>query len=493
MSATRIEVIMPQMGEAITEATIMAWRKSVGDSIEEGETLLEISTAKVEVEIPAPASGVLSAILHKEGDTVPVDQIIALMLPPGSALDEIELNAAAEQAKAAPQPAPVAPAPTAAVVEIPVEKGKPRNGSSAPRKATPEPVSPVIAAEGANGSREGKQDDDSDAERERLIKRRSSPLVRSMARQLGIDITGIEGSGVHGRVTRRDLENFIASQKTLNDLAAKAEGSVATPRRMNPDPEVPPGALRLDTVSGPSDEPIILPPEEVAVSAMRRQIADQMVKSIINIPQAFTVHEVDFTQLERLRMRYRPTFESKFSARLTPLVFLIRAVTEALLQCPHINASWGGDRVILHRNVNIGLAVAIEGGLVVPVLKCVETQSLAGIARGIAELARRARSNRLKPSDMEGATFTITSPGQLGAEFAIPIVNRPQGGILHFAAIKKVPAVVTGPDGEDTIAIRQRAKLTLGIDHRLIDGWEADQFMVLVKSRIQKAEFNLPL
>lgn len=459
MPTSTIEVIMPQMGEAITEATISLWRKAEGDVVEEGEPLLDISTAKVEVELPAPESGILARRLFKEGDTVPIDTVIALLAPKGADISKIE--------------APAPNGPSKATIHEPVAASE---SVSAP---TPTPI--------ANRNHSAQDAREIAREREHLIKRRSSPLVRKMSQELGIDLDQVDGTGLHGRVTRKDLENHLAEQKALADAKHLL-------------PQQPPlrpakgrnGAMKMDTVAGPVPEATLLPPMEVTVPMMRRMIADQMVKSVQNIPQAFTIHEVDFTQLEKQRVRSKTLFEAQYGARLTPLVFLVRAVTDALLKCPYINASWGGDRIILHRNVNIGIAVAIRDGLVVPVLKGVETMSLAGIARGIADLAQRARENRLKPSDMEHATFTITSPGQLGATIGIPIVNRPQGGILHLGAIHKIPAVVTGADGEDTIAIRVRAMLTLGIDHRLIDGWEADKFMIHVKQRIQRAEFGLP-
>lgn len=462
MSTSTIEVIMPQMGEAITEATISLWRKAEGDVVEEGEPLLDISTAKVEVELPAPESGILARRLFKEGDTVPIDTVIALMAPKGVDLSKVEMPANNGPAKVQPAKPVEEPAPPVVA-----------------RTADPAPISrPAPSAQDAQ---------EIAREREHLIKRRSSPLVRKMSQELGIDLEQVDGTGLHGRVTRKDLENHLAEQKALAD----AKHMIPNQPTVRPAKERN-GALKMDTVVGPTPEAALLPPMEVTVPMMRRMIADQMVKSVQNIPQAFTIHEVDFTQLEKQRVRSKTLFEAQYGARLTPLVFLVRAVTDALLKCPYINASWGGDRIILHRNVNIGIAVAIRDGLVVPVLKGVETMSLAGIARGIADLAQRARDNRLKPTDMENATFTITSPGQLGATIGIPIVNRPQGGILHFGAIHKIPAVVTGADGEDTIAIRVRAMLTLGIDHRLIDGWEADKFMIHVKQRIQRAEFGLP-
>lgn len=441
---------MPQMGESVTEGTITAWRKHIGDYVEEGEALLDISTAKVEVEIPAPYSGVLSEILHYEGDTVDVDTVIARLAPKGS-----KVAVTSKQAAPAAAPAP---------------------------KTELKPQRP-------NGAQAAANREDVERERQHLLTRRSTPLVRNIAEKLGIDLDEIKGTGIHGRITRRDLDEYIQEQAAQQQAAGNEERPAKTFKRNEGLPKD--GAIRLDTVRGPEPNPVLLPPEEVKVSIMRRKIAEQMVRSVQNIPLAYTAHEVDFTQLEKIRIRAKSMFETHLNTRLTPLVFLIRAVTDALITYPSVNASWADDRILQHRNVNIGIAVAIKEGLVVPVLKCVETMSLGGISRGLLDLAKRARSNRLMPADMENATFTITSTGQLGATFAIPIVNQPQGAILHFGAIQKLPVVVPGPDGEDTIAIRQRAMLTLGIDHRIIDGWAADKFVLHIKERIQRADFDL--
>ncbi len=447
---TTTQVVMPQMGEALTEATIVTWRKAEGDLVEEDEPLLDISTSKVEVEVPAPASGRIARLLFAEGDTVPVDTVIALLVPGDVDPSTVEIAA-----------------PTALGDEE--DPGDSDGGTTA----------------------SGEESEDVEADRLQRKATRSSPLVRKMARELHVDLDRVSGSGAQGRVTRKDLEAYIAHNRPKDPPRIPAF-KPAVPAKAPLPPSVPSGAIKLDTVSGPAEASPLLPPEEVTVNHLRRQIADQMVRSVQDIPQAFTVHEVDFTLLERIRLRKKAVFESQFEARLTPLVFVVRAVADALLVCPYINATWAGDRIQLHQNVNIGIAVAVQDGLVVPVLKCVEAMSLAGIARGITELATRARAGQLTLEDMQHATFTLTSPGQLGAVLGIPIVNRPQGGILHFGAIRKVPAVIQGIDGDDTIAIRQRAMLTLGIDHRLIDGWEADRFMVAVKERIERADFELP-
>ncbi|CAN5369857.1 dihydrolipoamide acetyltransferase family protein [soil metagenome] len=463
-TAANIEVTMPQMGESITEATITKWRKNAGETIEEGEPLLDISTAKVEVEIPAPASGILAATLFNVGDIVPIETVIAVIAPPGT--DAASINASEIKRKA--QPKPETPVPT-----------------------EPKPI--ALSYNDDHHKMKGMtQPDKLEDDRSHLIKRRSTPLVRNIAQDLGIDLSGVAGTGIHGRVTKKDIESFIAEQKKMQNIQGTLPSLPVKIENNQPPARLRPGSVRMDTVSGPYQAMAQLASDNVPVSMMRRAIAENLTRSAQEIPHAYTVHEVDFSHLERVRVRYKPIFDQQFSTRLTPLVFLVSAVSDALLKFPSINASWAGDHILKHKHVSIGIAVAVREGLVVPVLKNVETMSLAGIARGLVDLATRARANQLKPGDMEGGTFSITSPGQLGAAFAIPIILPPQGAIIHMGAIQKTPTVVTGPDGEDSIAIRQRAMITLGIDHRLIDGWEADQFMVTIKERIQRADFGLP-
>ncbi len=480
-----VEVIMPQMGESIADATITNWRKQVGEPLEEEEPLLDISTAKVEVELPAPSAGVLARVFYPEGETVPVNTVIALISKNGMPAEN-ELPEAPAQA-AAPPATEEAPSEPAASTEPPpapkAESAPPPPKSAPPRKPESEPARPVQT----QAPRE-----ETERERQHLLRRRSTPLVRRIANEFGVDIAAVEGTGVHGRVTRKDIEQYIANQKEFQESSHEIPTTAPPKTYQRPGSLPPHGSLKLDTARGPFPKTPQLPPREIPVSVMRRHVAEQMVRSVQTIPQAYTVHEVDFTHLEKVRLRYKPVFEAQFDTRLTPLVFMISAVKDALLHAPSINSTWAEDRILMHQNINIGIAVALREGLVVPVLKGAEAMSLAGMARGIVDLARRARSGKLHPEDMEGGTFTVTSTGQLGATMAVPLVNYPQGAILHFGAIQKVPVVVTGPDGEDCIAVRQRAHLTLGIDHRLVDGWEADKFMLYVKERIERADFGLP-
>ncbi len=459
----QIEVIMPKMGESVNEGTLLEWVCKEGDEVKEDETIAEVTTAKVNVDIQAPSDGVIAKILVPEGDTVPVDTVLAVIAPPGVSVEDVDLSGietAPEQTENSSDEEKVSPQPNG-------------TGNVHRNAAKVAPKAPEVSPEPADTIQ-----DEREVERIELKKSKSSPVVRRIAKQMNVDLDQITGTGAHGRVTRKDLENWLANNKKDQQPLKKEVGA-----------DFPSG----DTTEDSQDVIDLLPPEIVNVTHLRRQIAEQMVSSVNNIPQAFTLHEVDFTQLEKMRIRQKHVFEKTYGAKLTPLMFLVKAISDALLQCPYINASWGDGKIVLHRNVNIGVAVAIEGGLVVPVLKCVENMDLPTLSRKLAKLAQKARDGALTPEDMSHTTFTITSPGQLGAVAGIPIVNKPQGGILHLGAIRKVPAVVTGPDGEDTIGIRHKAVLTLGIDHRLIDGWEADKFMVLVKERIERTDFHLAI
>lgn len=464
-----VDVVMPQMGESITEGTIVRWHRSPGDFIEEGDTLLEITTQKVEVEIPSPATGTVGEILYDEDATVPIDTVIAIihegaMEGAGSVPDNKEEKKSArkkeEVERPAPEPLAVAKAP------VPEPKSDPEPESE-PEQA-PEPLQTLPRF--TNGRK--RSHEEVEEEREKLIKRRSSPLVRKMALEHGIDLELIQGSGLKGRVTARDLENYLRENEERH--APPVTDGPSAPR-----------PLLESTYS--SDTPQIVP-----MSPLRRAIADNLLRSIRTIPHAYTVHEIDFTRLEKLRGRVKMQMAEKFEVRVTPLVFLIKACAEALLQVPAVNASWRFNHIESARTANIGIAIAVKDGLLVPVLKGVERLSLPDIAAGITELADKAKRGKLKPSDFQGGTFSISSPGSLGALFATPIINQQQGAILHFGAIQKVPAVITDEEGNDAIAIRKHAMLTLGIDHRLVDGWEADTFMGAVRAQIERCDFDLP-
>lgn len=436
------EVIMPKMGESLTEGTIVRWFREAGEEIAEGEPLLEITTEKVEVEIEAPASGVVTEIRFDAGARVPIDTVIAVIASDtsnASATDSSASNGGSshvrsnQEAESSPRPEPV-------------------------QVSAPQPVQT-----GANGV----STVETQRERKRMMLRRSSPLVRKMAADHGVDVGLIKGTGANGRVTARDLEDFLREREKTTLPTAGA-----------PRPLVQGGFA--------SDQPEIMP-----ISPMRKAIADNLLRSIRTIPHAYTVHEMDFTRLEARRSHFKNLFRDKYSLKLTPLVLLIHACAKALIEVPAVNASWKQDRIEANRTANIGIAIAVKDGLLVPTLKRVEQMTLKEIAEGVDRLAQRARSGQLRPDDLRGGTFSISSPGALGALFATPIINQQQGAILHFGAIHKVPAVVSDIDGNDVIAIRQHAMLTLGIDHRLVDGWEADTFMAALRKRVENPELDM--
>lgn len=442
MTATMTTVIMPQMGESITEATITGWRKKVGDAVEENEPLLDISTAKVEVEIPSPTSGVIAELKFEVGATVPIDTVIAIIAPKGAKI---------EVATASPAPAAAKPAPPAAV-----------NGGSHAAPAAPPSVK--IAAP-AGSLKE---------QRAHLMQVRSTPLVRNMAREMGLDLSNVKGSGTHGRVTRRDLEAHLESGGGAAPAASPAPAPKSAP------------------VAAPATVAVPTQGRLEPMTHMRKMIAEHMIRSRRTSAHAYTVHEVDFTRLMMQRDKNRKAFEAQYGVKLTPLAFILKALTEILPRFPILNAMIRDETSIFYNGtINMGVAVAVANGLVVPVLHGAENLSLAGICRALADKSTRARENKLLPTDMEGGTFTVTSPGQRGATMATPILNQPQTGILHVGAIQKIPCVIEDEFGHDVIAIRQRAHLTLGFDHRIVDGWEADGFMEALRTRLEDGDFHI--
>jgi pyruvate dehydrogenase E2 component (dihydrolipoamide acetyltransferase) len=420
-----VDVVMPQMGESIFEGTITKWLKKPGDKVERDEPLFEISTDKVDAEIPAPASGVLQEIKVAEGNTVQVNTIVGTISADG------ESAAPAKTAPAAtPPPAPkkeaAAPAP--------------------PPQPTPTP-SPAHEA----------QDEDV----------RSSPLVRKLAREHNVDLSQVSGTGIGGRITKQDIMAFIE------------KGPAAAPA---PSPAPAPAAPQP---SRPAPAPAAIPGEVVPMSQMRKIIAQRMIESRRTSAHVHAMFEVDLTRIVNLRNRLKNSFEQRNGARLTFMPFFVRGAIIALQQFPIVNASLEGDNIRYHRHVNTGIAVALDWGLIVPVLKNADELNFLGLQRGITDLGERARSKKLMPADVEGSTFTITNPGQFGAVFGLPIINQPNSAIMGVGGITKQPMVITDKDGNDSIAIRSVVHLTLGYDHRLIDGAVADQFMALVKKTLE--------
>jgi pyruvate dehydrogenase E2 component (dihydrolipoamide acetyltransferase) len=441
------DVLMPQMGESIAEGTIVKWLKQVGDVVQRDEPLFEISTDKVDAEVPSTVAGVLTEILAKEGDTVAVNSIVARVGEAGAA------GAPAAPAKAAEPPAAAAPPP-------PPPAAKAAPAAPKPSAATPPPVPPPPA--------------DPDARRAR-----SSPLVRNIAREHDVNLDTLTGTGNGGRITKEDILNFIAERKT-----APAAGA-------SPAPSSAPAAPPSSTSTAPAPRPFA-PGERVLIepmSVMRRKIAEHMVLSRRTSAHVTTFFEVDYTNIARLRERLKRTYEERNGVKLTYLPFILKATVDSLKAFPVINASLDGESVVYKQDINIGIAVALDWGLIVPVVKQADELSLVGLARATQDLAGRARNKQLKPDEVTGGTFSITNFGLFGGLTATPIINQPQLAILGIGGITKRPWVVETDDG-DAIAIRSIGILSLSFDHRVVDGAVADQFMAHLRKGIEATDFS---
>jgi 2-oxoglutarate dehydrogenase E2 component (dihydrolipoamide succinyltransferase) len=459
----RVDVIMPQMGESIAEGTVSRWLKKVGDPVKRDEPILEISTDKVDAEIPAPASGVLSEIKVGEGKTVAVQTVIAVIdtdgaqagasapaksaTPATSAAPAVPAASVAPAASPAPRPVGAAPAPLA-----PARPAPPASVRAAPAAAPPAPAAPPVAAPSPGPETA-----------EERLRRRSTPLVRKIAAEHSVDITGLQGTGYAGRVTKKDILEFI-------DRRGVAPAAAAAP--------AVPGA-----VVHPTSEP--WPGDRVEpMSRIRKLTADHMVMSRRVSAHVTSYYEVDFSHLARLRESRKREFEER-GARLTYLAFITKVIADNLRRHPILNSSVSGDTIIYRGQINIGIAVALDWGLIVPVLRKVDELSLLGIARQMADLAERARTKRLTPDEVQKGTFTITNPGVFGSYIGAPIINQPQVAILGVGAIEKRPKVITLDDGQDVIAIRTLGMLSLSYDHRVVDGADADRFMADVKRGLE--------
>jgi pyruvate dehydrogenase E2 component (dihydrolipoamide acetyltransferase) len=424
------DIVMPQMGESIFEGTITKWLKKPGDKVQRDEPLFEISTDKVDAEIPAPASGVLQDIKVAEGATVQVNTVVGTI-----AADGESVAAPAKPAAAAP-PAPVA-----------AEKRE----SAPPKRQAP-------AAEHKEVIQFAQEEEDH---------ARSSPLVRKIAREHNVNLSQVSGTGLGGRITKQDIMAFLErSQPSVTPAASTAATAPA------PKPVAPPA-------------PVPIPGDLVPMTQMRKIIAQRMIESRRTSAHVHCMFEVDLTRIVQLRNKTKSSFEQRHGTRLTFMPFFVRAAIIALQQFPIVNGSIEAENIRYHRHVNMGIAVALDWGLIVPVLKNADELNFLGLQRGITDLGERARSKKLMPQDVEGSTFTITNPGQFGAVFGLPIINQPNSAIMGVGGITKAPVVVSDSDGNDSIAIRSLVHLTLGYDHRLIDGAVADQFMALVKKTLE--------
>src|SRR5579862_6384143 len=440
-----IDVVMPQMGESIVEGTLTKWLKKAGDRVERDEPLFEISTDKVDTEIPSPAAGTLQEVLVEEGKTVGINTVVG-RIADGAGAASAPAPAAAQAAppQAAPPPtqAPVAPSPVATVVE--------------------ETAGPL------------------------------SPLVRKMARENNIDLAQIKGTGIGGRITKLDLDNYLA-QRSTPAPPAPAPAPLPPPVAVAPPPPPPPPQPQVPAVQAQVNVPPPPPPPPTAMtygeipstrvepmSMMRQKIAEHMVFSKRTSAHVTTVHKVDMTRIAKLRDKVKGQFQAQYGFGLTFLPFVLRATTAALQAFPLLNSSIDGTNIIYHRDINLGMAVALENGLIVPVIRNADEKNVVGLQRSIADLASRARSRQLRPDEVQAGTFSITNFGSFGSVFATPIINQTQVAVLGVGTVEKVPVVL-----DDAIAIRSVCYLALTFDHRLIDGALGDQFTQKVKSILE--------
>ncbi|MGH9743289.1 MAG: dihydrolipoamide acetyltransferase family protein [Candidatus Acidiferrum sp.] len=451
------DVVMPQMGESIFEGTITKWLKKPGDKVERDEPLFEISTDKVDAEIPSPSAGVLKEIKVNEGQTVPIQTVVAVIDGAGGA------------AAQAPAPAKAAaPAPALAAAPLP----------QAPRPAAPAAVSSVPAPAAVPQRTAG----------ERI---HSSPLVRRMAAEHGIDLTAVPGTGAGGRISKQDIEAVIAAGAA--PAVAAPSASAAAPARPTPPmpapapgtspapPAVSGGQVHVAFESAVPREKIYFGNYQIEpMSNMRQRIAEHMVASKRVSAHVYSVDEVDMTKVATLRAKSKEEFEQRYETKLTFMPFFVKAAVAGLRAYPTMNASLDGTNVVLHKEINIGFAVALDWGLIVPVVKGADEKNVLGIQRTLNDLAERARAKKLKPEEVQEGTFSITNPGVFGGLFGLPVINQPNVGILGLGAIEKRPVVIN-----DSIAIRSMCYITLSYDHRVVDGAVAHQFLHKVKDTLE--------
>lgn len=484
------EVVMPQMGESIAEGTITKWLKKVGDRVERDEPLFEISTDKVDAEIPSPAAGVLTEIKFKEGETVEVNKVVAVLdggTPDSSSnggASAAEVSAPASQSAATPEPPPPPPPPATKTEQpAPQASAKPSAPPALAASAPPSPPSQAKTEESKPAPPQTQAEaqpagDGREQTVEELRRTKSSPLVRNIAREHGIDISRLEGTGASGRVTKNDILSFIESGAAMTPQQAMQAGATASP-------------TQAPTIQAP---PITTPGAEDRVeqmSVMRKKIAEHMTLSRRTSAHVTTVYEIDMTRIARLRDEHRREFQERTGTKLTFMPFIFQAVTTAIRRFPIFNAQVSGDQIIYKRDINLGMAVALDWGLIVPVIKRADDLSISGLARAANDLADRARAKQLKPDEVAGGTFTITNPGVFGGLFGTPIINQPQVAILGVGAIEKRPKVITTEEGDDLIAIRQMAYFALTFDHRIIDGSDAEKFLGYVKELLEAAQFQV--
>jgi pyruvate dehydrogenase E2 component (dihydrolipoamide acetyltransferase) len=447
------DVVMPQMGESIVEGTLTKWLKKPGEHVDRDEPLFEISTDKVDTEIPSPTAGVLKEVLVEEGKTVAISTVVGR-------IEEGAGNGASAPAPAVAKvsPAPPAPKPTPAppAAKAPEPLPEPVSHSAGPYPIPLEEPAPAVEAESPAGP--------------------LSPLVRKMAREYGIDLKQVRGTGAGGRITKQDLEAYMSAQgaRTMAQSTAPPPAApITTPTVYTPAVPTAPSPVPMPRAEAPRArvEPM---------SVMRQRIAEHMVMSKRISAHVTTVHKTDMTKIAKMRERNKAEFQARYGYSLTFLPFVAKAAAEAIRHYPILNASIEGTNIIYHNEINLGIAVALENGLIVPVIRNADEKNVVGLQRSIVDLSTRARSRQLKPDEVQGGTFSITNFGSFGSVFATPVINQPQVAILGVGAVEKTPVVV-----DDAIAIRSIAYLALTFDHRLIDGALADQFTGKVKSILE--------
>jgi 2-oxoglutarate dehydrogenase E2 component (dihydrolipoamide succinyltransferase) len=429
----RVDVVMPQMGESIAEGTITRWMKQIGDTVSRDEPLFEISTDKVDAEIPSPAAGKLIEIKNAVGETVPVNQVVAVL--------ETDANAAVTAAPPKPSE-PAAPAPASAPA------------AAAPPAAPSQPAPAKASAESAEGA---------------FV----SPVVRKIAAEHGLDPERVPGTGAGGRVTKKDILDFVAK-------GGRTAPPPAAPSASVPAPAATPAAVPAVTFAPGARV------ERQTMSPMRKKIAEHMIESRRTSAHVNSVFEVDMTRIVKMRAAYKPVYEERHGTKLTMTPFFVKAACDALRAWPVINASVEGNEIVYKKDLNIGVAVALDWGLIVPVVKNADELSIAGLTRKINDMAERARTKKLSPEEVQGGTFTITNPGIFGGLYGLPIINQPQVAILGIGGIEKRPVVV-----DDAIAIRSMMYLSMSYDHRVVDGAVADQFLAMVKKGLQEFDESL--
>lgn len=452
---------MPQMGESIAEGTLSRWLKKVGDEVKRDEPIFEISTDKVDAEIPSPTNGVIAEILVTEGQTVPVQTVVArLETEKGAAI-----GGSSAPAPAASVPAEQKPAPSPAMAA-----GGASRGSAPSAGGPPASQNKVAAAAGTHPSPAPRtaapQPNGGNSLQDRL-RTKSSPLVRKIAAEHGIELSAMQGSGIAGRVTKRDIVQLIESGAAAPAATRPSMHAPAGTEQHGPTPEAWPG----DVVE--------------TMTQIRRLTSDHMVAARRTAAHVTSFFEIDLTRIARVRAKARAEFEAKTGQKLTFLPFIIKVVVDGLKQHPVLNAAVAGTSIIYRKQYNIGIAVALDWGLIVPVIKNADDLSITGLTRQLNDLAQRARSKRLQPQEVQGATFSITNPGVFGSLMGTPIIPLNTSAILGLGAIEKRPKVVTGPDGEDVIAIRTCAYFSLSFDHRIVDGSDADKFLAFVKQGLE--------